>query len=151
MTRRLIAASALLILSALTLDAQDMPPGKWWRRQEVVQRLAITDEQQTRLDAVFRNAANELIDAKAEVEKQNVALRGELDQPQLSRERIQRVAARLSEARARLFERELMMLVEMRGVLSGSQWSRLRTMLDARAEHQRPDGQRNRPRPPGKR
>jgi hypothetical protein len=36
----------------------------------------------------------------------------------------------LSDARTRLFERELMMLVDMRAVLNDSQWDRMRSQLD---------------------
>ena len=123
--------TALLIGLVAPLAFAQMPPGKWWQRPDIVRELGITEEQQTKLDAVFRASANELIDLRGEVEKQNVALRGELDQPALNRANIQKVAARLSEARGRLFERELTMLVDMRGVLSADQWNHMRSMLDA--------------------
>ena len=119
-----------LLLVATSLSAQQLPPGRWWRAQRVVETLGLTEEQQTRLEAIFRGAANDLIDRKAEVEKQNVALRGELDQRQLNRQAIQQIAGRLSDARSRLFERELMMLVDMRGVLNEEQWTRLRAELE---------------------
>jgi hypothetical protein len=76
------------------------------------------------------------------VEKENIALRGELDQKQLNRQVIQQIAARLSEARSHLFERELMMLVDMRGVLNEDQWNRLRAELDRMKQQQGPRRQR---------
>jgi Spy/CpxP family protein refolding chaperone len=102
--------------------------------------LVLTDDQQSRLESIFRGNANDLIDLKAEVEKSNIALRGELDRPQLDRAAIRRVAVRLNDARARLFERELMMLVDMRSVLNDTQWNRLRSELDRvnRGQQQRP-------------
>src|SRR5207253_1204030 len=115
-------AFALLTFAGAALAA-DLPPGKWWRRPEIVQALALTDEQQTKLDVIFRNSAADLIDLRGAVEKQNIVLRGELDQSQLNRAEIQRAASKLSEARARLFERELMMLVDMRAVLTEPQWN----------------------------
>ena len=30
--------------------AADLPPGKWWRRPEIVQKLELTEDQQNRLD-----------------------------------------------------------------------------------------------------
>ncbi|MCU1350153.1 MAG: hypothetical protein JWO56_3183, partial [Acidobacteria bacterium] len=57
-------------------------------------------------------------------------------QPQLNRADIQHAAAKLSEARARLFERELMMLVDMRAVLTDAQWTRMRNELEARGQRQ---------------
>ena len=129
MTRRILFAAAFLACTALA-HAQQLPPGKWWRRPELIQQLQLTADQQERLDEVFRGAANELIDTKADVEKLHVAIRGELDRPQLRKGELQRLASQLSAARGRLFERELMMLVDMRAVLTDQQWTRIRTFLD---------------------
>lgn len=129
MTRRWLTAAAL-VFAATVATAQPLPQGKWWQRPEIVQQLGLTAEQQHRLDDVFRAAADDLIDARAGVEKAQVALRGELERPQLRRTEIRAIAARLSEARSKLFERELMMLVDMRGVLNDGQWDRMRKHLD---------------------
>ena len=103
-----------------------MPPGRWWKHPDVSKKLSLTREQQQKLDDVFQAAADELIDAKGDVQKLEIALRGELDRNQLRRQEIQRIATQLNAARARLFERELMMLVDMRGVLDATQWELLR-------------------------
>lgn len=139
MTRR-IAAVIFTMLAATAAFAQ-LPPGRWWRRPEVVQRLALTDEQQERLEGIFRSAAPDLIDLKAEVDKASIALRGEIDRPQLDRAAIHRVAAQLNEARGKLFDRELTMLTDMRGVLNDAQWDRMRAILD-NLQEQRPQAQR---------
>lgn len=128
MIRRLVVLAAFLLF-ATSMFAQ-LPPGKWWRKPELVSSLGLSEEQQSRLDSIFRQAANDLIDARADVEKQTIALRGELDQPQLNRTAVQHAATRLNEARGHLFSRELAMLVDMRGVLSEPQWNRLRARLD---------------------
>ena len=130
MKARTLILTALVLVFATTASAQQLPPGRWWRAPQIVQTLGLSEDQQNRLEAIFRGAANELIDRRAEVEKLNIALRGELDRPQIDRQAIQRIAARLSEARGRQFERELMMLVDMRGALNDEQWSRLRSQLD---------------------
>ena len=130
--KRIVPIALALLTLAGAAFAADLPPGKWWRRPEIVQALGLSDDQQTKLDAIFRNSASDLIDLRGAVEKQNITLRGELDQPQLNRADIQRAAAKLSEARARLFERELMMLVDMRAVLSEPQWNRMRSELESR-------------------
>lgn len=141
MTRRILFAAALLACTAF-VQAQQLPPGKWWRRPELIQQLQLTADQQERLDEVFRGAANELIDTKADIEKLHVAIRGELDRPQLRKTELQRLATQLSAARGRLFERELMMLVDMRGVLTDQQWTRIRTFLD-RVQERRGEGPPN--------
>jgi hypothetical protein len=137
---------ALIILAVslvtATASAQQMPPGRWWRRPEITRTLGLTADQQSRLDAIFRGAANELIDRRADVEKAMIALRGELDQPQLNRANIERLAQRVGEARSKQFEREVIMLVEMRGALNDDQWQSLRAHLD------RPRMQEKKQRPP---
>jgi hypothetical protein len=133
LTKRLFFAAALLACAALA-QAQQLPPGKWWRRPELVQELQLTADQQERLEEVFRGAANDLIDTKADAEKLHVAIRAELERPQLRKAELQRLATQLSAARGKLFERELMMLVDMRGVLSDQQWTRIRGHLDRMQE-----------------
>lgn len=142
MNKRLHGIAAALLFVAAIATAQGppsgLPPGKWWHKPEVVRQLELTTQQQQRLDEIFRTAANELIDARAETEKQQIALRGELERPQLRKKDIQAIATRLSEARAKLFERELMMLVDMRAVLNDPQWDKLRRHMDERAERRGP-------------
>jgi hypothetical protein len=130
MKARTVILAALTLVFMTTASAQQLPPGRWWRVPQIVQVLGLSEDQQNRLEAIFRGAANELIDRRGEVEKLNIALRGELDRPQLDRQAIQKIAVRLSEARGRQFERELMMLVDMRSVLNDEQWTRLRNQLD---------------------
>jgi hypothetical protein len=137
MSRRIFFVAVLALVTVAAV-AQPLPSGRWWRMPKIVETLELNGEQQDRLDAIFRGAANDLIDRKAEVEKANIALRTELDQRQLDRQAIQQAATRLNQARGRLFDRELMMLVDMRGVLNEEQWTRLRTELDrARGNKQR--------------
>lgn len=128
--KRAIAIGFASLLFAASAFAQAIPQGKWWRRPELIQVLNLSDDQQDRLEAIFRGAAPDLIDMKAEVDKADIALRGELDRPTLDRAAINQIAVRLMAARGKLFDRELMMLVEMRGVLNEQQWNRLRNTLD---------------------
>jgi Spy/CpxP family protein refolding chaperone len=123
---------ALLLLSVFVAGSAlaQLPPGKWWRRPDIVQKLNLTDEQQDKLEAIFRSTAPDLIDLKAEVDKENIALRGELDRSQFDRAAIHRIAVRLNDARGKLFDRTLSMLVDMRAVLNDPQWNRMRNELD---------------------
>jgi Spy/CpxP family protein refolding chaperone len=142
---RRAALFVFLCLVATSAFAQ-LPPGKWWRRPEIVQTLGLTEEQQDRLDAIFRAAANDLIDAKAEMDKGAIALRGEIDKPQLDRAAIRAITQRINQARSRRFEREVMMLVDMRAVLTDAQWNRMRAELDRLQAQQEQPQQRPRKR-----
>jgi len=145
MTKKIALAALLMLVASAALAQINLPPGKWWRRAEVINFLSLSTDQQDRLENVFSNSAAELIDLRGEVEKQSIALRAALDRPQLDREQVQRIAQRLNDARGRLFQRELMMLVDMRGVLTDAQWSRMRAQLDRIGEDrqmQRPNMRR---------
>lgn len=126
--RRVILIGLMFALA--TSAFAQVPPGKWWKRGEIIQRLELTDEQQSKLDAIFRNSASDLIDVKADMDKLAIALRGELDQPQLNRPAIKSIVTKLNDARSRKFEREVIMFVDMRAVLNDAQWTRLRADLD---------------------
>ena len=128
--------SAFVALTALTAAAAppDMPRGRWWKNPGVAERLGLDAAQQGRLDAIFQAAANDLIDRRGDIQKLTVALRTELERPQLDRQALQQVAARLSAARGRLFERELMMLADIREVLTTAQWMQLRQHVDRRGK-----------------
>ena len=139
--KRIALALLTLALASSAFAQANLPPGKWWRRPDIVQILNLSEEQQEKLETIFRNASGDLIDLRGEVEKQNINLRGELDQQQLDRAIIRRDAQKLSDARGRLFERELTMLIDMRAVLNDSQWNRMRNgLLDrlGNAGQQRP-------------
>lgn len=132
--KRFLVAAALLACAAIA-QGQGLPPGKWWQRPAIVQELQLTNEQQNRLDEIFRGAASDLIDARAAIEKLQIAIRGELDKTQVRKTEILRLATQLSDARGKLFERELVMLIDMRAVLNDQQWAKMRRVLDRMQEN----------------
>jgi Spy/CpxP family protein refolding chaperone len=129
-------ATLLLLAFALPATAQDapMPAGKWWHQREIVKRLNLTVEQQARLDEVFRGNAATLIDLRADAEKKSLALREAIDRAEFDRDQIRTAVAQLNEARARMFEREIFMMVEMRSAMSNDQWGKLRAAMDSRRQ-----------------
>lgn len=141
MMKRFLLCAAVALTLATSVSAAPLPPGKWWRRPEFATNLQLTNDQQVRLDLIFRLAANDLIDLRADAEKTSIAIRSELDQQVLNRDALRRLAARLSETQGKLFDKELMMLVDMRSVLNDDQWGRLRSELDRPREGQRPQRQ----------
>ena len=152
--KMLMAITGLML--STTLVAQDsarMPQGRWWKRPEVAQRVKLTSEQVTRLDSIAREAGSQLIDLRAALEKGHLELREELDRAQPVRAEVQKAAAQVSEARARIFDREVMLLLDMRSAISEEQWKQLRSALDrAGAQQQRnPQPRNNRHRPQGPR
>lgn len=139
-------ALMLVFIAPHVMSQESLPQGKWWNRPEVVRQLGLTAQQKTRLDAVFQQHANGLIDLRADVQKRSIDLRSELDRQQLNRDAVQQAAKRVGEARSQLFERELLLLVDMRAELTAEQWNRFRRVLNARDEAPRRQNQRRAPR-----
>jgi Spy/CpxP family protein refolding chaperone len=101
------------------------PGGMWWKNPMVVQRLTLTPDQVTRMDAIFQKSRIDLIDLKANLEKQEVTLEPMLsanppDTPKASLQ-IDKVA----DARASLEKANAKMLLSIRGVLTPDQWTKL--------------------------
>lgn len=144
--RACIGTTILALCVSLPAGGQNLPPGKWWHRPEVIDSLGLSGQQRKQLDEILLVTAPELLGLKAEVEKNAIGLRAQLDRPSLDRDAIQRAAEDVSQARARLFERELMMLIDMRAVLEDRQWNRFRDLLEQRGS--RGIQRRN---PPGRR
>ena len=130
--KKIVLFAFAALIATTTSAAPEMPPGRWWKNPGVAERLGLDAAQQARLDGIFQAAANELIDRRGDVQKMTLALRTELEKPELDRQSLQQVAARLSAARGRLFERELMMLADIREVLTAAQWKQIREQTDRR-------------------
>jgi len=127
---------ALLLGAAVagaTAPAQmlEMPPGKWWKRPAVVETLRITAEQQQRLEEVFSKNRRTFVDLKADVERRTIDLEDLLAAREVEPRKVAAASEALEQARARLGKARTMMVVEMRGVLTGDQWA---TIVDRREE-----------------
>ncbi len=133
--RRALLLSTLLgaALAALPAPAQmlEMPPGKWWKRPAVVESLKLAPEQQQRLEEVFSKNRRTFVDLKADVDRRTIDLEDLLAAREVEPRKVAAASEALEQARARLGKARTMMVVEMRGVLTGDQWA---TIVDRREE-----------------
>lgn len=102
------------------------PEGMWWKNPNVVQRLTLTPEQVKRMDGIFQTSRLQLIDLKANVEKQEVMLEPLLSANPLDTPKAQAQIDKVADARADLEKANAKMLLGIRGVLTPDQWTRLR-------------------------
>ena len=125
-----------------------MPPGrgpdlgKWWKDSEIANALGLSAQQVSQIEEKFLNHRLQLIDLKAEVERQEARLQPliEADQPDEAK-----VGAQLDAmlaARMKLEKANIMMMVSIRRVLTVEQWKRLESI---KQERERAWG----PHPPG--
>ena len=101
------------------------PEGMWWKNPMVVQRLTLTPEQTKKMEGIFEQSRLQLIDLKANVEKQNALL-----EPLLSANPPDTIKAmaqidKVAEARAELEKANARMLLGIRVVLTPEQWTKL--------------------------
>lgn len=149
--------SGLVFLAALAAPAPaqmpETPPGKWWKRPKIAERLKLKPEQQERLDEIFSKHRRSFIDLRADVERRAVDLEELLTKKDSDPARIGPATDALEQAKARLGKARTMMIVDMRSVLSEDQWQKI---LELREEwrRERMDERRGRfglPRGPGSR
>lgn len=103
------------------------PPGIWWKNPDIIQKLTITPDQQKRMDDIFQQSRLQLIDLKANVEKQQVLLEPMLDANPPDTNRILAQIDKAAQARAELEKANAKMLLGIRTVLTPDQWTKLQT------------------------
>ena len=104
-----------------------LPPWRWWRDSNTIRKLNLSAEQQKKIDEVYQQSRNKLIDLRATLQKEQ----GSLD-PLLSAEHVDEAKAivqidRVAEARAELEKVNARMLLGFRAVLTQDQWRTLQS------------------------
>ena len=102
------------------------PGGMWWKNPTVVQRLSLTPEQTKKMDGIFQESRIQLIDLKANVEKQQVLLEPMLSANPLDTAKAMAQIDKVAQARADLEKANAKMLLGIRATLTPDQWTKLR-------------------------
>jgi Spy/CpxP family protein refolding chaperone len=114
------------------------PPGMWWKNPEIAQKLSLTADQQKKMDDIFQQSRLQLIDLKANVEKQELLLEPMLSANPPDTNKVLAQIDHVAAARAELEKGMARMLLNIRGVLSADQWTKLQS--ERPRFRQRPDG-----------
>ena len=101
------------------------PPGMWWKNPDLAQKISLTTDQQKRMDDIFQQSRLQLIDLKANVEKQEVMLEPMLSANPPDTNKVLAQIDHVAGARAELEKANARMLLGIRGVLSADQWTKL--------------------------
>jgi Spy/CpxP family protein refolding chaperone len=101
------------------------PGGMWWKNPMIVQRLTLTPEQGRKMDGIFQESRLQLIDLKANVEKQEVILEPLLSANPLDTARAMDQIDKVAQSRADLEKANAKMLLGIRAVLTPEQWTKL--------------------------
>jgi Spy/CpxP family protein refolding chaperone len=111
-----------------------LPPGMWWKDQDLVQRLELTPDQQKRIDDSFLQNKDTLTRMHAGLDSEEAVLEPMLNSNPIDQARVLAEIGKIADMRAELEKATARMLLQVRGVLTQTQWSRL--------QQERPGGMR---------
>jgi Spy/CpxP family protein refolding chaperone len=135
--KRLAGAAVLFLAAALPLVAQaDVPEGKWWKRPRIAKEIGLSEDQSRRIEDIFVKARPRLIDLKADLEKKQFDLQQSMEN-NAARGDIEKKVETVEDARKQLQKTRVMMLLDMKGILSADQWEKLRQMREEARERRR--------------
>ena len=103
------------------------PPGMWWHNPDLVQKLALSPDQQKRMDDILQQSRLQLVDLRANVEKQELLMGPMLAANPPDTNKILAQIDHTAQARAELEKANAKMLLGIRNVLTPDQWTKLQT------------------------
>lgn len=101
------------------------PPGIWWHNPDLVQKLTLTPDQQKRMDDILQQSRLQLIDLRANVEKQELLMEPMLAANPPDTNKVLAQIDHTAQARAELEKANAKMLLGIRNVLTPDQWTKL--------------------------
>jgi Spy/CpxP family protein refolding chaperone len=101
------------------------PPGIWWHNADLIQKLNLTPDQQKKMDDILQQSKLQLIDLRANVEKQEVLMEPMLAANPPDTNKILAQIDHTAQARAELEKANAKMLLGIRNVLTPDQWTKL--------------------------
>ena len=101
------------------------PGGMWWKNPHIVERLSLTADQTKKMDEIVEHSRLDLIDLRANLEKQQVMLGPIMDSNPVDMARASAQIDKVANARADLEKSNAKMLLSIRDVLTPDQWTKL--------------------------
>jgi Spy/CpxP family protein refolding chaperone len=145
--KKTLIITVVLAMGTLLAAANefDLPPGKWWENQRLVNHIGLSEEQQGQIREIVFAFARRMIDLKADVDKAGLDLANTVDQQDFDPAPVRAAYAVFQTARHKLENERFEMLLEVRQVLTYDQWRKIEEMK------QRIKQNRGQQRPPGAR
>jgi len=134
-------AAALVIPAASALGGEKWPGGggmhhgKFWRRDNVRDRLHLTDDEVEKLEDILARNRQRLEDMEDDVRKKRAALDELLTSDRTDETTILAQVDQIEQARARLGKARVAMLLEMRRVLTPEQRGQLAELREHKRKH----------------
>ena len=120
-------------------------PGRWWDNPDMVQKLALSTDQQKKMGDIFQQNRLRLVDLNATLQKDELTMEPLVSADQPDETKILAQIDKVAQARAELEKANARFLLGIRRVLTPDQWKK----LQAEAPQPRPAGFKGGPGQPG--
>ena len=106
---------------------QDVPSGKWWYNQKVVQNLNLTQKEISQLDKAWVDSQRKLIKLKNAVEREQFELDTLLGKKTVDDDKVRKQFKRLESARTDLADERLGFIIRVREIIGAERFQQLKT------------------------
>jgi Spy/CpxP family protein refolding chaperone len=113
-----------------SLNSALQPGAAWWTNASVVRSLRLTTDQMSRIEAIFEQRRQSILQNKTDLEREEAALARMLDAEPLEPSRVISAAIdKVIQARGEMERTYSTMTLEMRQVLTREQWEQLQRLM----------------------
>jgi Spy/CpxP family protein refolding chaperone len=108
------------------VTGQDVPSGKWWYNQKIVQNLNLTQKEIRQLDQLYVGSHRKLIRLKNAVEREQFELDNLLGQKTVDDAKVRKQFKRLESARTDLANERLGFIIRVREIIGVERFQQLK-------------------------
>lgn len=129
MLKRILIGIMLVFMISLPdfAGGQDIPSGKWWYNQKVVQNLNLTQSEIHKLDELYVDSHRRLIELKNTVEREQFELDTLLGEKTVDDAKVRQQFKRLESARTDLADERLRFIIRVREIIGADRFQQLKT------------------------
>lgn len=129
MLKRILIGILLVFMISLPdfAGGQDIPSGKWWYNQKVVQNLNLTQSEIHQLDELYVDSHRRLIELKNTVEREQFELDALLGEKTVDDAKVRQQFKRLESARTDLADERLRFVIRVREIIGADRFQQLKT------------------------
>jgi Spy/CpxP family protein refolding chaperone len=99
----------------------------WWKNPKIAADLALTPDQQKKMEDIFIQSRTQLIQLHANLEQQQLLLEPMMDANPIDQPKTLAQISKIADARAELEKSDAKMLLNLRSTLTPDQWTKLQS------------------------
>ena len=129
MLKRILIGILMIFMISLPgfSGGQDIPAGKWWYNQNVVQNLNLSQSEIRQLDQLYVDSHRRLIELKNAVEREQFELDTLLGKKTVDDATVRQQFNRLESARTDLADERLRFVIRVREIIGADRFQQLKT------------------------